>query len=37
MFATGARRTEKHMQDRPGYADYQQRVPFFFPRPLATT
>jgi steroid 5-alpha reductase family enzyme len=36
MFATGARRTEKHMQDRPGYADYQQRVPFFFPRPLAT-
>lgn len=33
MFATGARRTEKHMQERDGYADYQQRVAFFFPRP----
>lgn len=33
MFVTGAKRTEKHMQDRPGYSDYQQRVPFFFPRP----
>lgn len=33
MFATGAKRTEKRMQDRPGYRDYQQRVAFFFPRP----
>ncbi len=33
MFATGAKRTEKRMQDRPGYRDYQQRVSFFFPRP----
>ena len=33
MFATGAKRTERHMQDRPGYRDYQQRVAFFFPRP----
>lgn len=33
MFATGARRTEKRMEDRPGYRDYQQRVPFFFPVP----
>lgn len=31
MFATGAKRTEKRMQDRPGFADYQDRVPFFFP------
>jgi steroid 5-alpha reductase family enzyme len=33
MFATGARRTERRMQDRPGYQDYQRRVAFFFPRP----
>lgn len=33
MFATGAKRTEKRMQDRPGYSDYQKRVAFFFPRP----
>ena len=33
MFATGAKRTERRMQDRPGYRDYQQRVSFFFPRP----
>ncbi|WP_093603884.1 DUF1295 domain-containing protein [Lentzea waywayandensis] len=26
MFATGARRTERRMQDRPGYRDYQKRV-----------
>jgi steroid 5-alpha reductase family enzyme len=31
MFATGARRTERRMQNRPGYRRYQQRVPFFFP------
>jgi len=33
MFATGAKRTERRMQDRPGYRDYQQRAAFFFPRP----
>ncbi len=33
IFATGARRTERRMQQRPGYRDYQQRVSFFFPRP----
>ncbi len=32
MFATGAKRTEQRMQDRPGYRDYQRRVAFFFPR-----
>jgi steroid 5-alpha reductase family enzyme len=33
MFATGAARTERRMQDRPGFRDYQRRVAFFFPRP----
>lgn len=33
VFATGAKRTERHMQKRPGYRDYQQRVAFFLPRP----
>ena len=33
VFATGAKRTEKRMQDRPAYRGYQQRVAFFFPRP----
>ena len=33
MFATGAKRTERRMPDRPGYRDYQRRVAFFFPRP----
>ncbi len=33
IVATGARRTERHMQNRPGYRDYQARVAFFFPRP----
>ena len=32
MFATGARRTEGRMQERPGFRDYQRRVAFFFPR-----
>lgn len=31
MFATGAKRTEDHMAERPGYRDYQKRVAFFFP------
>ncbi len=33
IHATGAARTEKRMEDRPAYRDYQQRVAFFFPRP----
>jgi steroid 5-alpha reductase family enzyme len=33
MFATGAKRTERRMQERPGYREYQQHVAFFFPRP----
>jgi steroid 5-alpha reductase family enzyme len=33
IFATGAKRTERRMQKRPGYRDYQQRVALFFPRP----
>jgi steroid 5-alpha reductase family enzyme len=32
MFATGAKRTEARMRNRPGYRDYQRRVAFFFPR-----
>ncbi len=37
IFATGAKRTEARMQERPGYRDYQQRVPIFLPRPPKTT
>jgi steroid 5-alpha reductase family enzyme len=37
IFATGAKRTERRMQDRPGYRDYQRRVAFFFPRPPRQT
>ena len=37
IFATGAKRTEACMQERPGYRDYQQRVAFFFLRPAKTT
>ena len=33
IFATGAKRTEKHMQERASYRDYQKRVPLFFPFP----
>ena len=33
IFATGAKRTEERMQDRPGFRDYQRRVPLFFPKP----
>ena len=33
IVATGAKRTERRMQDRPGYRQYQRRVAFFFPRP----
>jgi steroid 5-alpha reductase family enzyme len=33
IFATGAKRTEKRMQERPAYRDYQKRVAFFFPWP----
>lgn len=33
IFATGAKRTERHMEERPAYRDYQRRVPFFLHRP----
>ncbi len=33
VYATGARRTEKYLAGRPGYAEYQQRTPLFIPRP----
>ncbi len=33
VFATGAKRTERHLQERPAYRDYQHRVAFFLPRP----
>lgn len=33
VFATGAKRTERRMEDRPAYQDYQRRVPFFLPLP----
>ncbi|MDT9594223.1 DUF1295 domain-containing protein [Nocardioides zeae] len=33
VYATGAKRTERRMEDRPGYRDYQRRVSFFLPRP----
>ncbi|MDQ1105596.1 DUF1295 domain-containing protein [Nocardioides zeae] len=33
VFATGAKRTERRMEDRPAYRDYQRRVPFFLPLP----
>jgi steroid 5-alpha reductase family enzyme len=33
VHATGARRTERRMQQRPAYRDYQGRVAFFVPRP----
>jgi steroid 5-alpha reductase family enzyme len=33
IYATGAKRTERRMAERPGYRDYQNRVSFFFPWP----
>ncbi len=33
VYATGAKRTERRMQDRPAYRDYQERVSFFLPTP----
>ena len=33
VFATGARLLERHMAERPGYADYQRRTSYFLPRP----
>lgn len=33
IYATGAKRTEAKMGERPAYRDYQRRVAFFFPRP----
>lgn len=32
IYATGAKRTEKKMEGRPAYRNYQDRVAFFFPR-----
>jgi steroid 5-alpha reductase family enzyme len=37
VYATGARRTEKRMEERPGYRDYQRRVSFFVPLPTTLT
>ncbi len=33
VYATGAKRTEDRMGERPAYQDYQRRVAFFLPRP----
>ena len=33
VYVTGARLTEKLMAGRPGFAEYQARTAFFFPRP----
>ena len=33
IFATGAKRTERRMQKRPAYREYQQKVAFFVLRP----
>ena len=33
VFATGARLLEKHMGERPGYAQYRERTSYFLPRP----
>lgn len=33
VVGTGARVLERHMADRPGYREYQQRTSFFIPRP----
>lgn len=33
VFATGARLLEKHMAERPGYREYQERTSYFLPRP----
>lgn len=33
VYATGARRLERHMADRPGWAEYAARTSFFLPRP----
>ena len=32
VYATGARLTEKYMQGRPGFSEYQARTSFFIPR-----
>lgn len=37
VVATGARRLERHMADRPGYTAYQRRTSFFIPWPPRTT
>ncbi|MEO5981691.1 MAG: DUF1295 domain-containing protein [Pedococcus sp.] len=37
VFATGARLLEKHMGERPGYAQYRERTSYFLPRPPKKT
>jgi steroid 5-alpha reductase family enzyme len=37
VYATGAKRTERRMQERPAYRDYQRQVAFFLPRPPRAT
>lgn len=36
IYATGAKRTERRMQERPAFRDYQKRVAFFVPWPKKT-
>jgi steroid 5-alpha reductase family enzyme len=31
VYATGARRTEKYLANRPGYDEYRSRTAFFVP------
>jgi steroid 5-alpha reductase family enzyme len=33
VYATGARRTEKYLTNRPGFGEYRSRTSFFVPRP----
>ncbi|MGX1806229.1 DUF1295 domain-containing protein [Nocardia sp. NPDC055321] len=33
IYGTGARLLERHMAERPGYREYQQRTAYFWPRP----
>ena len=37
VFATGARLLEKHLGERPGYAQYRERTSYFLPRPPKRT
>ena len=33
VYGTGAKLLERHMAERPGYREYQQRTSYFLPRP----